>query len=285
MKRLKGFTLIELLVVIAIIALLVAILLPSLGRARELAKQAVCQSNLNSVGKAMMLYKIDDKDRYPIMTDTYTPDPNSNAVVATTIAPFAAGYSFPAQQQCLWLLTYRGMLTEKTFLCPSTTDSLTDHTTLKYGFGNEKNVSYGIQQPTKKLTGVAQPNKAALTDSLGGGVAIVADRGAASGLYGEPIVDSLRKNRSQNHAPNVRQDPMEGTGEGESILYAAGNVLFFKGKYNWAGAANNGIYVVDLDGSDNYSWPQGSSMYGQQSGKGVPSPNDSVIVAKWATNP
>ena len=282
MKRLKGFTLIELLVVIAIIALLVAILLPSLGRARELAKQAVCQSNLNSIGKAMMLYKGDDKDRFPVMMDTYTPDPNSNAVVATTIAPFAAGYSFPAQQQCMWLLTYRGMLTEKSFLCPSTTDGLTDHTTLKYGFGNERNVSYGIQQPTKKLIGTTSLNKSALTDSLGGGVAIVADRAftppPVGGQYynGESgFGNILKKFRSQNHVL-----------EGESVLYTAGNVTFWKGSGNNAGVGGNNIFVQDMNSSDNVSvWPQDASMYGQQQGTGIPSSSDSVIVAKFASNP
>ena len=53
MRRTKGFTLIELLVVIAIIALLVSILLPSLNRARELAKRAICGANLNSIGKGI----------------------------------------------------------------------------------------------------------------------------------------------------------------------------------------------------------------------------------------
>ena len=60
-RRSKGFTLIELLVVVAIIALLVAILVPSLQQAREAAKNVVCQSNLRQIGIATMIY-IDDNN-------------------------------------------------------------------------------------------------------------------------------------------------------------------------------------------------------------------------------
>ncbi len=57
----KGFTLIELLVVIAIIALLTAILVPSLSRAREQARFIVCKSNLKSYGVLAFMY-IEDND-------------------------------------------------------------------------------------------------------------------------------------------------------------------------------------------------------------------------------
>jgi prepilin-type N-terminal cleavage/methylation domain-containing protein/prepilin-type processing-associated H-X9-DG protein len=60
-RRGVGFTLIELLVVIAIIALLVSILLPSLNKAKELARNAVCLSNLRSLAMGELLYMEDDE--------------------------------------------------------------------------------------------------------------------------------------------------------------------------------------------------------------------------------
>ena len=53
----RGFTLIELLVVVAIIALLTAILLPSLRRAREKTREIYCLSNMKSVGMMMHYYE------------------------------------------------------------------------------------------------------------------------------------------------------------------------------------------------------------------------------------
>jgi prepilin-type N-terminal cleavage/methylation domain-containing protein/prepilin-type processing-associated H-X9-DG protein len=64
--RPRGFTLIELLVVISIIALLLAILLPSLQRAREQTKRVVCQANMGSVNKALIAYFL-EYDSIPIL--------------------------------------------------------------------------------------------------------------------------------------------------------------------------------------------------------------------------
>ncbi len=67
MRRYRSaFTLVELLVVVAVIALLVSILLPALGQARESAKQVVCLNNLRSLTLCWMVYSEDHNGEVPL---------------------------------------------------------------------------------------------------------------------------------------------------------------------------------------------------------------------------
>jgi len=88
-KTAGAFTLVELLVVMAIIAILAALLLPTLGRTKESARATVCLSNLHQIGIALQIYVSDNNNKLPVMRDV-SPDP----VVAAT-------NTFPAIQKVL----------------------------------------------------------------------------------------------------------------------------------------------------------------------------------------
>jgi prepilin-type N-terminal cleavage/methylation domain-containing protein/prepilin-type processing-associated H-X9-DG protein len=65
LDHMVGFTLVELLVVISIIALLLGILLPSLGQAREAARAVVCQTNQRNLGSVVLMYTNEHNGKMP----------------------------------------------------------------------------------------------------------------------------------------------------------------------------------------------------------------------------
>lgn len=108
MRRNTGFTLIELLVVIAVIAILMGILLPVLGRAREHAKAVACKSNLRQIGLAMHLYVQDYEFKVPRRGSEW---------------PFLfAGYLDIREKSNLSRQNAKGFGVVKTYICPSYPD-------------------------------------------------------------------------------------------------------------------------------------------------------------------
>jgi len=75
MRSRKAFTLVELLVVIGIIALLIAILMPALRKARDSAQQVKCKSNMRQLTMAWFAYSTDNKG-FMVYGATGAPDPN-----------------------------------------------------------------------------------------------------------------------------------------------------------------------------------------------------------------
>jgi prepilin-type N-terminal cleavage/methylation domain-containing protein len=145
-KRRGGFTLIELLVVVAIIALLISILLPSLARARELAKRAVSRANLRGLGQAAYVYANDFNERFPIPYFRRPTGLQSNdegiqyvigignttimtqaiGAVAVTPTQTTASSSSVSVSRALFLLIISGSTAPKSFINPSSSDQADD---------------------------------------------------------------------------------------------------------------------------------------------------------------
>jgi prepilin-type N-terminal cleavage/methylation domain-containing protein len=120
----SGFTLVELLVVIGIIALLIALLLPTLASAREAANRVKCAGNLRAMGQFIYLFARDHKGRVPESQDT----PNSGFGGWNPTWMYTKDY---------FVLVDQYGADQRLFICPSGPTAGIGPSAFRYGEGSE----------------------------------------------------------------------------------------------------------------------------------------------------
>lgn len=238
----KAFTLVELLVVVAIIALLLGILLPALGRAREIANRSVCGANLNGIYKAEYTYSVTNGDQFSKVDKGSATTATKFDETSRTAEDDAADASVTAS---LFLMVKDGSTGVKSWICPSSGDSKDPLTQDGTGDGTAADLEdcddfyagTNLSYSPVNMFEVTQSRQ--WTANVSADWVIMADKNnGESQNISDPDdadQDDIEKANSQNHSQ----------GDGQNCLFGDGHVSWSSDPFQ--GPQDNNVFVYGDD--------------------------------------
>jgi prepilin-type processing-associated H-X9-DG protein len=282
-RRHSALTLLEILAVIFIIAIVTAVLLPTISHTRgETSNRVKCGSNLRQIGQAILLYANENKGNYPRTfyvaggNLTFSNDASDGGAERN---PFG-DKGLPGKvgdndvTAAIFLLIRTQDITSEVFICPPTYTERDIYGTApgataanKTSFSDwRKNLSYSFANPYPDETAVKNGYK--LNVTTGAEFAIVADLNPGVGDGYDvtfpketSITRDMQKANSRNHQ-----------GQGQNVLYGDGHAEFQQNPF--CGSKRDNIYTVS--GSTDGSVTSSKTVIGNPTWAG-----DSVLSPAW----